>query len=119
MVVGEAEAELAVDVGFVAGVGFFQDGEQAAEGVDHFFDLCGAQWRWRLPGGGEPVQGGLGGGAAGLGFAGPGGDEGGVGSGFQGGAVLGELAVQGGDLMAGGVDLKCVGCGLGVRQRGQ
>jgi hypothetical protein len=46
MVVGEAQAELAVDLGLVVRVGVAQDGEDPAEAVDEFSDLLTGKASW-------------------------------------------------------------------------
>ncbi|MEU6680342.1 hypothetical protein [Streptomyces sp. NPDC046925] len=117
MVVGQAQPELAVDLGLVGRVGLFQDGEQAAECVDQVLDLFAAQpLRPRCRAG--PIETGPGRHVPVLDVAGPARDQGGIGSGFQRGTVLGELAVAGGDLAACRLGVR-VGRGLGLRQHVQ
>ncbi|WP_167169795.1 hypothetical protein [Saccharomonospora amisosensis] len=78
-----------VDVGFVVGVGVVDGGADVAEFLDECVDVGVGQW-FRLVGCGG---GGEGLGAAGLDLGGPLGDEGGVGSGFEGFSVLVEFGV--------------------------
>ncbi len=77
------------DLGLVGGVGFGEDDQHVAEGLDHGGDFVPG----RPPVG---VVGGLaelafGGSAFGLGLCDPAGDEGRVGAGFQCGPVAGDL----------------------------
>ncbi|UGQ10552.1 hypothetical protein LO772_27455 [Yinghuangia sp. ASG 101] len=118
MLVGEAQSEGLVDLGFAGGVGVADHGEHAAEDVDQGADLVAAHAPVVpvLPG--DAGQFVFGCGAFLLDVAAPGGDEVGVGTGFEGGAVAGEFAVAVGEGLAGGFDAE-VPVGLGVFERGQ
>ncbi len=48
VVVGQAQAELAVDLSLVGGVGVAEDGQQPAEGVDERLDFVSAHPRASL-----------------------------------------------------------------------
>ncbi len=93
MVVGQLQAELAVDLGLVGGVGVAEDREEPAEAVDKIFDLLSGEagpWWFGLA---SAVEGGDGGGTFGLHLGDPAGDDDRVGAGFEGGPVAGEFAV--------------------------
>nr|WP_049575307.1 hypothetical protein [Streptomyces sp. SBT349] len=103
--VGQLEAEVAVDLGLRFR---FRSGEDLADGaerLDHGVDLFLGHPSLA----GDLAAFGEGFGAAGLDFGGPGGDECGVGTGFEGFAVTGELGVAFGDHP---------GSGLGARGGG-
>ncbi len=101
MEIAEAQSQLLVDLRLVGGVCCAKDGGDPAEGVDDVLDLLAGEAGRR---GLSPVaclcEGGDCLGAFGLDLVDPSGYEGGVGAGFQGSAVLGELAVAGGDFPA-------------------
>jgi hypothetical protein len=114
--VGQAQAELLVDLGFVGGVGLVQDGGQAAEAADERGDLFAGQ-----PGFvafGDLAEFGFGFESFGLGLGDPAGDQRGVGAGLESGPVAGELGLAVGDLLRGPVGGRALtGIGLGVCHR--
>ncbi|WP_242606701.1 hypothetical protein [Protofrankia symbiont of Coriaria ruscifolia] len=121
--VGELEAELNVDLCFVGRVGLGKDGDDVAHGYNHVVDLLFGH----ALSVGAGVEAGLGGGAFGVGFGGPAGDEGGVGAGFEGEPVALQFGVAVGDRapcpvergIAADVGFVVLGCGEGGDRRGQ
>ncbi|MCM3921808.1 hypothetical protein ND748_09060 [Frankia sp. AiPs1] len=101
MVIAEAQSQLPVDIRLIGGVCCAKDSGDPAEGFDDVIDLlAGEAGRRGLYPFACPCEGGDCLGTFGLGLVDPAGDEDGVGAGFQGSAVLGQLAVAGGDLSA-------------------
>ncbi|MDW6063895.1 hypothetical protein SAZ11_45460 [Streptomyces sp. FXJ1.4098] len=118
MVVRQPQPELPVDLGLVSGISLVQHGQEPAEGVDQAADLLAAH----LPVGSAPVLGlchfGGARGPLGLYLPAPCGHELRVGSGFESGAMSGELAVAVGQSTPQGFRLDVRGR-LGLFQRGE
>ncbi|WP_346167859.1 hypothetical protein [Streptomyces javensis] len=87
------QPELLVHLGLVGGVGLTEHGQQSAESIDQAPDLVPAHPVTAAAPVLDPGQFGFGCHALGLDLTAPGGDQGGVRSRLQRGAVAGELAV--------------------------
>ncbi|MFE4832236.1 hypothetical protein [Streptomyces sp. NPDC056672] len=118
MVIVQAQPEVAVDLSFVGRIGGTECGQQAAECVHEGADLVLAHASSFAVSALDACQFRCGGRALGLDFTAPGGDECGVGSRFEGGAVPGELAVALGDGPVFGLGLGVAG-GLRLFQGGE
>ncbi|WP_413806405.1 hypothetical protein [Streptomyces sp. OE57] len=118
MVIRQPQPELPVDLGLVSGFSLVQHGQQPAESVDQAADLLAAHPPVSSP----PVLGlrqfGGARGPLGLDLPAPCGHERGVGSGFEEGAMPGELAVALGQSAPQGLGLGVRGR-LGLLQRGE
>ncbi|WP_131746196.1 hypothetical protein [Frankia sp. Cppng1_Ct_nod] len=82
-----------VDLGLVGRICLVRDCEESAEAIDEISDLLPGEpglWRGCCASAADRRDGG---GAFGLDFSDPVRDDGGVGAGFEGGAVTGEFAV--------------------------